>query len=518
MGTRLRPLSISTPKPLLLVNGKPIIESIIRALISKGIEEIYLVVGYQKEKFSYLQDKYQEIRFIINDDYDTRNTISSIYAARNILNDNFIIIDGDLYVGNSNVINPKIDQTLFLYRPLELQNKEWGFQLDFLTNNVLEVRRPKEMTYLNNKFYGVSFWLKNDLEVFVNEVVDKYQHPDYVDKAFEEVINNILDKITLGVREIADKQIFEIKELEDLLEVDDSYIMFKSIDLLCNVLKIEKDDITQIYDSPGRSLNNTNYVVEIGKEKYLLRIPGKGTELFNDRRAERDAYKQLSGLNLVEEAYFIDNISGIKISKFYHGSRIINQENPKELSKMMEKLHQIHDGDFQFNDDDVFDRIRRYDSFAASVNGRKDYSDEFRKLHRLILEKEQVLSQEFKNVPIHADLSPNNVLVTKEGEVLFIDLEFISMGDPFTDLANFSHDANYSSEKTIELLEIYLNRKPTKDEIRKLLFLCAAVSVMWYLWAVYKMNVEEHNRPMYKEYRDLYLEYAKNMYDSSLNY
>ena len=518
MGTRLRPLSLTTPKPLLEIKGVPIVESIIRTLIIKGIEEIYLVIGYGKEKFNYLKEKYQEVEFIYNKDYATRDTMSALYAARNVLNDHFIIIDGDLYVGNRNVINTKIDKSHYLYRPLELQNDEWGFHLDFLTNNVLEVRKPNELVYLNNKLYGVSFWLKDDLAVLLAEIKDKYNDPAYVDKTYDEVINNILDKITLGVVEIPDKQLFEIKVLEELLEVDDSYVMFKSIDLLCKVLKIEKDDITKIYDSPGRSLNNQNYVVEVGNKKYLLRIPGKGTELFNDRKAEREAYLQLKDQDLAEEAYFIDPISGIKISRFYDESRILDVNNEDELKALMKKLKKLHEGSFKFNHDDVFDRMRRYDSYVASVRGRKYYTNEFKEIHREILKIEETFKDNFEQAPIHADLSPNNVLITKEGKVVLIDLEFVSMGDPYTDLANFSHDANYSSLETIKLLELYLDRKPKDNEIYKLLLLCSAVSVMWYIWAVYKMSVEEQSFEMYEEYRDLYLEYAIRMRDAANEY
>src|SRR5690554_2300024 len=65
----------------------------------------------------------------------------------------------------------------------------------------------------------------------------------------------------------------------------------------------KRSEITDIYDSPDRSFNNTNYIVEVNDDKYLLRIPGKGTKLFKDRQA-KNAYKQLNHKNLVEESDF----------------------------------------------------------------------------------------------------------------------------------------------------------------------------------------------------------------------
>ena len=143
-GTRLRPLTLSTPKPLMKVHGTPMIETIITSMIANGVEEIFIMLGYKKEKFYYLKEKYSEVRFLENPDYETRNTISSFYAAREILNDNFIVSEGDLFVQDSSIFNTNIDESVYLYRPDQLQNEEWGFHIDFLTNTILEVRRPEK--------------------------------------------------------------------------------------------------------------------------------------------------------------------------------------------------------------------------------------------------------------------------------------------------------------------------------------------------------------------------------------
>jgi len=168
------------------------IETIISSMIANGIKKIYIVLGYKKEMFYYLKDKYFEVEFIENKDYETRNTISSLYAARNILNDDFIISEGDLWISDSFIFKAQIENSQYLYRPNQFQNSEWGFHLDFITNKILEIRKPDSSVYLNNNLYGVSFWLKDDLKAVVDEVVKEYDNPIYKDAAYDELINNII--------------------------------------------------------------------------------------------------------------------------------------------------------------------------------------------------------------------------------------------------------------------------------------------------------------------------------------
>ena len=94
MGIRMRPLTEKIPKPLVKVNGTAMIETIIQGLHSQHIEEIYIVVGYQKEKFRFLTEKYPHITLVQNPYYQRRNNISSMYAVREHI-PNAMMVDGD---------------------------------------------------------------------------------------------------------------------------------------------------------------------------------------------------------------------------------------------------------------------------------------------------------------------------------------------------------------------------------------------------------------------------------------
>ena len=81
-GSRMKPVTDFVPKPLVKVNGVSFIETIITALISNNIDEIYIVVGYMKEKFTFLKEKYSEVILVENPYYDTCNNISSLFVVK----------------------------------------------------------------------------------------------------------------------------------------------------------------------------------------------------------------------------------------------------------------------------------------------------------------------------------------------------------------------------------------------------------------------------------------------------
>lgn len=107
LGTRLHPLTLTVPKPLLRVGGVVMIESIIDGLLANNISEIHIVTGHLKDCFSYLPDKYPnaDIDLIFNEYYQECNNISSLYVARNFL-DETMIIDGDQIIKNQKVLTP----------------------------------------------------------------------------------------------------------------------------------------------------------------------------------------------------------------------------------------------------------------------------------------------------------------------------------------------------------------------------------------------------------------------------
>lgn len=223
MGTRIRPLSEETPKPLIPVNGVAMIESNIQALRQAGIKQIFITVGYKKEKYYYLKEKYGNIEFIENTEYQIKNTISSFYAAMEYLRgNNCIVSEGDLYIADPLIIKSKMDKSRYLIRYVDNQDYEWGFELEH--DVIKKVVRPRQGVFLNHHMYGFSYWMKEDLELLIESVKALYKKSGHESLAYDEAANDIFCKIDMGVIPVKDGQLFEIDCIEDLVKIDLSYM------------------------------------------------------------------------------------------------------------------------------------------------------------------------------------------------------------------------------------------------------------------------------------------------------
>lgn len=129
IGSRLRPITLHTPKPLVKVHGVRMIDTVLRGLLEQGITEIYIVVGYRKEQFAALKRDYPQIKLIENPYYAECNNISSLFAAREHLED-AMILDGDLIIRNPAVLSPVFERSGYNAIWTDGQTEEWLMQAE----------------------------------------------------------------------------------------------------------------------------------------------------------------------------------------------------------------------------------------------------------------------------------------------------------------------------------------------------------------------------------------------------
>lgn len=219
-GSRMVPITINTPKPLVRVHGKRIIETIIDAVLAAGIEEIYIVRGYLGEQFELLQKKYPMIQLIDNPDYDGTGTISSFYYARNLL-DHAYVMESDLVVANPKVVHKYHYTSDFMGTKVE-KTDDWFLKTDHdgvITE--IGVGGNGENCY---RLIGMSYWDGRDGKELAHDIQEAYEGPDGHKLPMSYVPFRVYkDKYKINIMPCDAKDVVEIDSFAELQEFDEIY-------------------------------------------------------------------------------------------------------------------------------------------------------------------------------------------------------------------------------------------------------------------------------------------------------
>lgn len=214
MGTRLRPLTIKTPKSLIKVKDKPLIERQIEYLKEKGIDEIIVVTGYLKESFEYLKEKYN-VELFYNDKYDIYNNIYTMNLVKDYLGDSYVI-DADIYLDRNIFKNDIKDSTYFSVCKAKFNN-EWKIVFDE-NNNIEKIDIVEEgFGYILS---GVSYWSVEDSKVIKEELERIMKTSDFSKFYWDDIVRLNIGKLNVKIDKLKEDDIFEIDSLEDLEEIN----------------------------------------------------------------------------------------------------------------------------------------------------------------------------------------------------------------------------------------------------------------------------------------------------------
>lgn len=218
LGTRLRPLTLTTPKPLIKVNGKRIIETILDSLLENGIEEIYIIRGYLKEQFDVLLEKYPNVKMLNNLAYDRGNNITSACTAGTLISNAFVM-PADIYIKDPSVFNPYQETSNVLgYRVDETD--DWCIEID--DNDVITRLAPGGKNCYKDT--GIFYWNAEDGLKLSQLIVKTCETEEGMQRYWSNVSFVLYkDEFKSKVRECSKDAVLEIDNLEDLSAIDPSY-------------------------------------------------------------------------------------------------------------------------------------------------------------------------------------------------------------------------------------------------------------------------------------------------------
>ena len=216
-GSRLVPITLNTPKPLVRVNGVRMIDTLLDAVVAAGIEEIVIVRGYLGEQFDQLLYKYPNIKFIENPFYNEANNISSALLARDLLK-NAYVLEADLFLSNPNLITKYQYTSNYLGVPTDYTD-DWCFA----TKNKVITKVMVGGKDCHHMF-GISYWTEEAGEKLYDDIKKVYEMPGGKERYWDQVpLEYCLSNHTVEVRECTFDDIVEIDSFADLKKIDPIY-------------------------------------------------------------------------------------------------------------------------------------------------------------------------------------------------------------------------------------------------------------------------------------------------------
>lgn len=207
-GSRLRHITEHTPKPLVKVDERMMIETTLDAVVQTGIEEIIIVRGYLGHMFDQLKHKYPQITFIENDTYEVYNNIYSAYLVRDYLQ-NAYVLEADLVLENPKLIRKYHYQSNYLGIYKEA-TEDWCF--DIRDKRIIRAKVGGEKCY---QMYGISYWNESQGQQLAKDLEDAVEQKKMMNCYWDEVALNFYER-EVYVRSCKDGDIVEIDTVEEL--------------------------------------------------------------------------------------------------------------------------------------------------------------------------------------------------------------------------------------------------------------------------------------------------------------
>lgn len=508
-GMRMIPIQKEGPKALLCVRGEKLIERQIRQLQEVGVRDITIVVGFMKEKFDYLIDLFG-VKLVVNPLYYRKNNLTSLALVRDRIANTYIL-PCDLYCAQ----NPFSTSELYSwYLMSDLPDAESGVRIN-RKKEIVKTARGEGLSMV-----GISYLCGEDADRVRANLAAYDRNPRFDDCFWEEALYE-KNKMFVKARQVSAGDVIEINTFEELRAVDDtsSHLHSDALSLIASCLHCKEAELSEI-QVLKKGMTNRSFSFTCRGDKYIMRIPGEGTDSLINRRQEAAVYKAIQGHDLCDSPLYLNPDNGYKITRYLTNSRTGDANNETDLIRMVDKLRDFHSLRLEVaHSFPLFDQIQRYEDLRE--NTPSAYSDYLTTKRAVFSLKEYIDAQEKTFCLTHIDAVPDNFLfVEKEGDtqVQLLDWEYAGMQDPHVDLAMFSIYALYQKDQIDHLLDLYFHHSCSIQTRIKIYCYVSICGLLWSNWCEYKnlLGVEfgQYSLCQYR-YAKEYASLAKTMMEAN---
>lgn len=505
-GMRMVPINLSTPKALLEVNGERLIERLIRQIKESGVDDITVVVGFMKDSFEYLIDEFG-VELVVNEEYAAKNNLHSLALVADRIHNTYVV-PCDIWCDK----NPFNSAELYSWYMVSDLVEESS---DIRVNRKMELVITSEAD-AGNAMIGIAYLLEPEAAVVCKKLklMDDKKHAE--DFWEETLYNN--DRMIVQARVVKSSDVVEINTYEQLrdLDSDSSHLESDAIKTIAAVFNCGEDEVTNI-TVLKKGMTNRSFLFNVKNGKYIMRIPGEGTDQLIDREQEAAVFRAISGRGLCDDPVYIDPHNGYKITKFLEGVRGCDTDNVDELRKCMKKLSNFHK--LKLTVPYIFDIFGQIEFYESLWDGRDSvYRDYTNTKNQVFSLRDYIENTRTDWCLTHIDAVPDNFLFydTPEGEALQLtDWEYAGMQDPHVDIAMFCIYSLYNKRQTDRLISLYFEEageECTRKIRTKIYCYIAACGLLWSNWCEFKSHLGvEFGEYSLRQYR-----YAKEYYRNAV--
>lgn len=494
LGMRMVPINTEVPKALLTVKGETLIERLIHQLHEVNVYDITVVVGFMKEEFEFLIDEYK-VKLVCNMDYAKKNNLHSLAKVGSDLINTYII-PCDIWC-ETNPFN-----ACELYSWYMVKNQETD-NTSVRLNKKYELVKTK-LNEVGDTMIGISYISLDDAGFVAKQIYSMSSQREY-ERCFWEDVLYVKDKMIVSPYVFNDA--YEINTYEQLRDLDEDNEILNSdlMNIIKDTIGCEISKIMNIQPLK-KGMTNRSFSFEVNSKRYIMRVPGEGTEKLINRKHEYDVYQAIKDENICDPVIYMNPENGYKITEYIHNAHACDSTDFSDVSKCMYKLHAFHDKKLKVNHTfEVFEELEKYESYwQGTPSIYRDYKTT--KVHIYEL-KEFVDAQPKEWGLSHIDSVPDNFLFSDD-ELYLIDWEYAGMQDQHIDIAMFAIYSLYDREDVEKLIDAYFDGQ-CKDLVRiKIYAYIAICGLLWSNWCEYKRNLGvEFGEYSLKQYR-----YAKEYY------